>query len=151
MRLINGIRERVPGAKISCVKCEKELDESLFYFNKRGYSTYCIPCHKIYLKEHREAHKDELVGQNGVTRVNAQREFTDIAFGYKHDLKALVRSVKLGDTFTGKHKQKLKVIQLTGRFAVMKNVKTGVTESFLWDDVYKLANGTYAQENTDDD
>lgn len=149
MRLIDGAKARVPGNKIECTRCKQMIDESKFYFNVTGYSSYCISCHREYLKEQREKHRDELVGQNGVTRHSKQEEVSEEDYLYKKELEKIYKSIRVGDTIASRGKT-FTVIAVTGRYVTLRNAY-GVNDSYLYDDMYKILHNKYRFRGEEDE
>lgn len=140
---IEGRKERVPGTKIVCNQCMNVLDESEFSFTKsKGYFSYCYKCHRIRLKEYREKQREENAKYNTVKRPYTKEiPSTDELCEYRLKLEDVAKKIRVGDIYKVKDR-KLRVEQIFGTYVLMM-WQGGVRECFIWDDVYKIINGTY--------
>lgn len=154
-------KQREVGTKRFCNCCKIEKDEALFSFaKKRGYGSQCKKCMNAKAKAKREKDKAELWKQfvavqhelvevaNGRKKKSTMFDFEpdreDIAFSYRKELEELPKSIKPEDVFIIAGR-KARVEKIFPTY-VLFMYQGGSFESFGYDDVYKIKNGTFKRE-----
>lgn len=140
---INGKMSRVPGAKVKCLMCKRELDEQRFSFSPHnGYYCYCRECHGERMKVYREKRKKGIfVPKYGATKEDKEMEIQKNALAYKTELMDTVVNTHIGDIFWIDDR-KNRVELITGSYVLMVN-NIGIREAFLWDDLVRILNNTF--------
>lgn len=154
-------KQREVGTMRKCSCCKKCKDETFFSFAKvKGYNCYCKECANAKAKAKREKDKAELWNQlNAVrhelsavasgrkkksTMFDFEPDKQDIAFSYRQELEELPRIIKQGDIYKVDGR-KARVEKLYPTY-VLFMYHGGAFESFGYDDVYKIKNGTFKRD-----
>lgn len=96
------------------------------------------------------AHRYEYKNPHGIGyRVMSDNLERSLALEYKDKLSRLVREIRLGDMYRIGSRRAI-VEMITGSYVLMR-YSFGAHECFVWDDVYKIVNGTYKKGDNEDD